>query len=247
MARNSETGHAINVANFEILIAEATSYGTTFNPSKPALKRAALITCATASKNAMNTVSSTSIALSLARNAREAAFKPLGPLVTKANSALNATDTTAQVDATAKTLVRKLQGRRATKKYTEEEKKVAADAGIELTNNSSSQMGIDNRIENFSTFIKLLSSVPLYAPNEADLKITALTAVLNDLKAKNTAVVNAVVADENARIARHVVMYKDNTGLYDIALDVKTYIKSVFGASSPRYKMISKLKFTKPR
>lgn len=132
-------------------------------------------------------------------------------MVTKANSALNATDTTAQVDATAKTLVRKLQGRRATKKYTEEEKKVAADAGIELTNNSSSQMGIDNRIENFSTFIKLLSSVPLYAPNEADLKITALTAVLNDLKAKNTAVVNAVVADENARIARHVVMYKDNT------------------------------------
>jgi len=30
-------------------------------------------------------------------------------------------------------------------------------------------------------------------------------------------------------------------------LDVKTYIKSVFGATSPQYKKISKIKFTNPR
>ena len=247
MARNSESGHAVNVANFDVLIADITSYGATYNPSKASLKLAALITLSTASKNAMNAVSTAVIAERLARNAREAAFKPLSALVTKSNNALKATDTTAQIDATAQSLVRKLQGRRATPKMTEDEKKVASDTGVEVTNISSSQMGIDNRIENLNKYIKFLSSVPQYAPNEADLKTIALTAVLNDLKAKNTAVVNAVVASDNARIARSTTLYKDISGLYDIALDIKTYIKSIFGATSPQYKKISKLKFTKTR
>jgi hypothetical protein len=108
-------------------------------------------------------------------------------------------------------------------------------------------MSFDSRIDNFDKFVKLLTSVTLYAPNEAELKVTALTATLNDLKAKNLAVTNAEVALNNARIVRNDIMYKDNTGLVDIALDVKTYIKSVFGATSPQYKKISKLRFRKPK
>ena len=92
--------------------------------------------------------------------------------------------------------------------------------------------------------IKLLASVPQYAPNEADLKITALTSLHTDLKAKHLAVINAETPLNNARIARNDVMYKNNTGLVDVATDVKTYIKSVFGATSPQYKTISNLKFT---
>ena len=108
-------------------------------------------------------------------------------------------------------------------------------------------MSFDSRIDNFDKLIKLLTSVTLYAPNEADLKVTALTAVLNDLKAKNLAVTNAEVPLNNARISRNDILYKTNTGLVDTALDVKTYIKSVYGATSPQYKKISKIKFTKPR
>ena len=74
-------------------------------------------------------------------------------------------------------------------------------------------MSFDNRIDNFDKFIKLLTSVTLYAPNEADLKVAALTATLADLKAKNLAVVNSETALTNARIARDVVMYADITGM----------------------------------
>ena len=108
-------------------------------------------------------------------------------------------------------------------------------------------MSFDSRIDNFDKLIKLLTSVTLYAPNEADLKVAALTAVLSDLKAKNLAVTNAEVPLNNARISRNDILYKANTGLVDTALDVKTYIKSVYGATSPQYKKISKIKFTKPR
>ena len=247
MASTSETGHPINVANFEVIITDVTSYGATYNPSKASLKIPALTALLTASKSAVNAVSAAEPAYKLATDARDAAFKPLSPLITKVINALKATDTTAQVDETAQTLVRKLQGRRATPKKTDEEKKVAADAGKEIVEISSSQMSFDSRIDNFDKLIKLLTSVTLYAPNEAELKVAALTAVLTDLKAKNTAVITAEVPLNNARIARNDVLYKTNTGLVDIALDVKTYIKSVFGATSPQYKKISKIKFTNPR
>ena len=75
----------------------------------------------------------------------------------------------------------------------------------------------------------------------------ALTTYYNDLKAKNAAVIAASAPLSNARITRNDIMYKDTTGLCDIAIDVKSYIKSLYGASSPQYKQISSLKFTKVR
>lgn len=247
MASTSETGHPINVANFETIITDVTSYGATYNPSKTSLKLPALNTLLAAAKSAINAVSAAEPAHKLATDARDAAFKPLSPLVTKVINALKATDTTAQVDESAQTLVRKLQGRRATPKQTEEAKKAAEASGKPIVEISSSQMSFDSRIDNFDKLIKLLTSVPQYAPNEAELKVAALTGVLTDLKAKNLAVTTAEVPLNNARIARNDVLYKANTGLVDIALDIKTYIKSVYGATSPQYKKISKIKFTKPR
>ncbi len=170
MASNSETGHPINVANLDLIIADVTSYGATYNPSKASLKIPALTALSTASRSAVNAVSAAEPAYNLAEDARTVAFKPLSPLITKVINALKATDTSVQVDETARTLVRKLQGRRATPKMTEEQKKVAAGAGKEIVENSSSQMKFDSRINNFDKFIKLLASVPQYAPNEAELK-----------------------------------------------------------------------------
>ena len=95
--------------------------------------------------------------------------------------------------------------------------------------------------------ITLLSSEALYLPNENDLTTTALNTLLASVRSANTAVINATTYLRNARIARNKVLYATDTGIHDIALEVKKYIKSVFGASSPEYKQVSKLKFTKSR
>lgn len=245
MASTTEQGHNRNAANFDKLIINCTSYGITYNPNKAALKIVAMQAQATAAKNSLTTVNALTPAYKNAVSARVAAFKPFDKLITRVNNALKASDTTQEVDDSAKTIVRKLQGRRATAKATEEEKKIASDAGKEIVEISTSQMSYDSRLDNFDKLIKLLSSVSQYAPNEVDLKITALTALYTDLKAKNLAVINAETPLNNARIARNDVMYKDNVGLVDVAADVKTYIKSVFGATSPQYKTVSSLKFTK--
>ncbi|MFA5817695.1 MAG: hypothetical protein WC854_00260 [Bacteroidales bacterium] len=112
---------------------------------------------------------------------------------------------------------------------------------------SISETGHAKNVTNFDKLIKLLASVTLYTPNEADLKVTALSSLYNELKTKNSAVVIAATPLSNARIARNDVLYKNITGLLDIAADVKTYIKSVFGARSAQFKQVSGLKFTKPR
>ncbi|MBN1968616.1 MAG: hypothetical protein JW870_04540, partial [Candidatus Delongbacteria bacterium] len=93
----------------------------------------------------------------------------------------------------------------------------------------------------------LLASVPEYAPNETELTTASLTALYDDLNAKNTAVINATVPLSNARIARDQILYTALTGVIDISVDVKTYVKSVFGATAPQYKAISSLKFTSPK
>ncbi len=247
MTSTSESGHAKNVANLEEMISYVNGYGTSYSPSKNAIKLTALNSLLTNARTSITIVNSSIPAYSNAVSARESAFEPLNKLVTRIYNSLVATDTTEQVNDSAKTLVRKIQGRRASKKLTDEEIKALAEKGENVTQISSSQMSYDNRLDNLDKLIKLLISVPLYSPNEADLKTTALTTLYTDLKAKNSAVINATIPLSNARISRNDILYKENTGLVSIANDVKAYIKSVFGGTSPQYKQVSALKFTNPR
>ena len=244
MASTTETGHAKNVANFEKLTIDCTALGTSHNPSNPLIKLTALTAQLASGKSIIAAVNTVQAVNKNAIAARDVVFSPLSKLSTRIFNSLKASGTTVQVDDNAQTLVRKLQGRRATAKLTDEEKKTAEAAGKTVTEISSSQMSFDNRLDNLDKFIKLLTSVTLYAPNEADLKVAALTLTYNDLKAKNLAVINSETALTNARIARDVVMYANNTGMVDISVDVKSYIKSIFGATSPQYKQISNLIFT---
>ena len=243
MASTSETGHVMNVANFENLITSIIALGTSYNPSKDSIKLDALQTLLNESKESLNAVNIAQAAYTNAVAARKVAFKPFSQLITRVYNSLKATDTTIQIDQSARTIVRKLQGRRASARISEEEKKALEAEAKETNQISASQMSFDNRIENFDKLIMLLSSVPLYNPNEEELKIETLKALYNQLKEKNTEVILPAIQLSNSRIARNKILYKENTGLLDIALASKTYIKSVFGATSPQYKQVSKLYF----
>ena len=53
------------------------------------------------------------------------------------------------------------------------------------------------------------------------------------------------IAEDTVRGVRKSVQNTPLTGLVDIANDVKSYIKSVFGVNSTQYKLVSKLRFVK--
>ena len=243
MASISETGHAKNVANFEKLIAEVVAFGENYKPSKENIKSAALNTHLANAKAAIAAINTAESIYKNAVSAREFSFVPFGKLITRVNNAIKASDTTSQEDESALTIIRKLQGRRATAKLTEEEKKTLEEKGEKVVEISSSQMSYDSRLANFGKLIQLLISVKGYNPNEEDLKVESLTKLFNELTAKNTAVLNATIALNTARIARNEILYSKDTGMVDISVDVKNYIKSVYGTTSPQYKLISSIKF----
>ena len=247
MTNTSETGHAKNVTNLESLITSIIALETSYNPSRDSIKLPALQALLTASKESLNAVNIAQAAYSNAVAARKVAFEPFSKLITRVMNSLKASGASTQVVQSARTIVRKLQGRRASAKITEEEKKALEAEGKEVNQISASQMSFDNRIENFDRLIMLLSSIPLYNPNEEELKVETLKALHNQLKEKNSEVILPIVQLSNSRMTRNKILYSENTGLVDVALDSKTYIKSIFGATSPQYKQISKLRFIRPK
>lgn len=246
MASTSETGHAKNVANFEDLISFCNGYGATYNPSKAALKTAALSAQLLACQTIMQTLKNAKTTHDNATNAREIVFKPLKTLATKIINALEATDAVEQTVDDAKTINNKIQGKRA-KAIDEPEVKEGEPAPEPVKTSSTSQQSFDKMIDHYQQLIALLTAEPKYLPNENELKVASLNTLLADLKAKNTVVINALTAASNARIARNKALYDKITGLLDTAKAVKKYVKSCFGATSPQFKQVSGLKFTRSK
>ena len=239
MPSNLEVGHAKNVANFQDLIAYCTAYGTTYNPSKSALQLTSLNTLLATAQSELSSVTTAKNAFDTVTGDRQLTFEPLKSLATKVFNFLSVTDATEQTIADAKTINNKLQGRRA-KSVSEN----PPEGGTAPNTVSVSRQSYDMLTENFSALIDLVSSVPSYTPNETELTTASLTAFHTNLQSANTNVINTEVAYSNSRISRNTVLYAENTGLVEIALEVKKYVKAVFGATSPQYKQISGIKFT---
>ncbi len=231
--KNYETGHAKNVANFQTLISFVTAYGETYNPSNEAITLQALNDLLTQAQSGITSTLNTKTAYNLAANARAADFDPIKPTATRLFNAFKASEVPEKNVEKAKTVNRKIQGTRA-KKIDDTQKTV-----------SVSQQSYDSLTESFAELINLLAAEPAYKPNEQDLKLTTLNATLANFREKNLAVTNAYTQYSNAQIARNSILYAKTTGLIDIALTVKEYVKSLFGSASPQYKQISKLEFTR--
>ena len=245
MASTSETGHAKNVANFEDLMSFCNGYGGSYNPSKAIVQIGNLTTLHGNAQNSITGVTSAKTAFANATNTRQTGFDPLKKLCTRIVNALDATDASDKMVKDAKTINNKIQGKRA-----EAKPKVSPAPGSEAAEDktiSVSQQSYDALVDNFGKLIDLVGTEPTYTPNETELQISTLQTNLGNLKATNTAVINAYTNYSNARITRDSILYGQTSGLVDVALEVKKYVKSVFGATSPQYKQVSKLEFKRPK
>ena len=238
MASTSETGHAKNVDNLGLLISNIASYGDRYKPTNPSILLEALKKMEADGRAAVLAVNDAMPIYSRATIERDNAFDPLGQLVTRSLNSLRASSSSEQTDEAASAIVRKIRGNRTTAK-------AAATTDVKVATVSTSQQSYDSVLDNYERYVQYIAATPEYAPNEDDIKLPALKALAVELRAKNTACNNAKVAIDNARMARNRVLYTPLTGLVDVALDAKTYIKSLFGATSPEYKQVAKIDFTK--
>ena len=92
--------------------------------------------------------------------------------------------------------------------------------------------------------MQLLATVPNYNPNEDELKLANLTTYHASLMS-STQAVDQTEAELNVKlIERDQILYAESTGLYSISQNVKKYVKSLYGATSPEYANVSVIEFT---
>jgi hypothetical protein len=252
MNNNSSSGHGSNVTNLQLLINDVTGFGNRYDPSNGNIKLAALQATQTLGLNAVNAVDIAQPINTKAKAARDTSFKVLGKLSTRVSNAFFAVETDKTARAHVRSLVLLVQSGRVNPKDpipAPQEPVPAAPAQAAetkvATDNTSHKMYFDNRLDSLFKLIQFIAIYPAYAPNETDLSIAGLSALYNDLKAKNQAANDSETPLKIARIARGNALYTPVTGLVYVGQDTKSYIKSVFGAKSPQYLQVSKLKFRK--
>lgn len=240
MASISETGHAKNVANFQDLISFCQGYGSAYNPTKENLKLPQLQALYQLALDKLNATKTQKTAFDIATNERRNAFANLKTLSTKIINAFAVSGADTLAINNAKSINKKLQG--TSSKKTETAQKDLVDSSPSKTI-STSQQSYDRQIDHLANMIQVLEQNTVYAPNENDLKVTSLQTKLSDLQTKNTNLINAYTSYSNAMIDRNQTLYNPLTGFIQTAKEVKQYVKSVFGATSPQYKQLTALEF----
>ena len=238
MASTSETGHNKNVTNLETLIIRCEGLGGTYNPSNSQITIPSLTAFYQESKQLVKEVKTTEAPFNEVEGRRKLVFKPLKPTGTKFLNALKGANAPSSVVADAETINRKLQGKRADNSPTE-----TPIGEIPKDKVSVSQQSYEMQVDHFEKLIEVGTIEPSYNPNEVPLKIATLNAYKDELFAINTEVKTKYVPYSNALKNRNAKLYNPETGIVSVTQQVKNYVKSAFGATSPEYKSISKLVF----
>ena len=237
MSKQYETGNAKNVANLQKLIEQVTVY-TAYNPPVDNLKIENLNTLYTNALNAVKEVETKRNANKNAIHKRQQDYINLKPICTRIINQLEILGLSEGVLAQAKSLNNLIQGSKKKKKEANEE------TGEVSKTVSTSRQSYTQLADNFSKLLQLLETIPTYNPNLEELKLVNLTAYHTTL-VESTKNVDITEAELNTKlIERNKILYENGTGLYTIAQNVKKYVKSVYGATSPEYANISKIKFT---
>jgi hypothetical protein len=238
----TERGHVINVLNFEDLEFYCNGFGSTYNPPKLTITLTALAVKHVTSIAIIDKLNSLKLKIAITTKESEIVMITLSKLAKHMDNTIASSDISSKIKEEVKSICQKMQYIVITPLHPQlKEEKLSENELIE--NYIFSQIRLENRLENFSKLIQLLSAEQKYNPEETDLSLVALNSFLNYMKTKNNSAVNAVMLTSDAIIERNVILYDRETGLVKVAKDVKKYIKKIFGAKSIQYKLVSKLKF----
>lgn len=243
MPSTIETGHTKNVNTFLALIGFVNGWSADYKPTKAVLSAANLEALHPLCEAAVKAADDQEKIFNDLVDKRMIAFEPLKGLSTRVTNAFSVIDLEEETVDGAREINRKIQGKRATPKKDEPPTEGEEPKGGKSI--SASQMSYDNNVKHLSDLIAWVSLQSTYNPNETDLKVAALNAYQAKIDKANKDVIAGQVPYDNKLDARDLLLYTKKRGMVDIALEVKTYAKSAFGATSAKYKQISGLKFTK--
>lgn len=246
----SETGHNINVANLNRLNQSIITFGPIYNPAKNRLQLLALQALYTAGGDQISKVQTAKNTYSITVDDREVVFNPVKAFTTRIIGALAGTNVSKQVIKDAKSINAKIQAKRINNPNTPTPPQNNTEEPTENLNNdpTSTQHSISRQShisieENFADLVNLLETATGYDPNELEFTIPELQTYTQNLKTANENIDTAVAQVADKRIDRNLFLYNPDQGLVSTALEAKEYIKGLYGATSPQYKLANKISF----
>ncbi len=234
MSEQFETGHARNLAAFQTIISYCSSYGITYKPMQTNLQLANLQTQHTNAETALAEAKTKQVAFINATNTRAENFQPLKTMAMRIIYALAAAGVSPKTLDSAKTIKRKIAGKRVSKINEEQ----SPEENIEKQN-SASQQSYDQILSAFITLIELAETQATYQPSETDLQIAQLKTYAATLKTANSGVITAKTDWAASRSKRNKLLYGPQTGIVDTVQQIKNYVRSIYGPSDSEYKKVS--------
>jgi hypothetical protein len=241
----NQAGINLNLTNFGLLITRISVFPAGYNPSRSELSIASLTNCL---NHALDVKTSFLNALVVEKNAMtqfNSSFDGFDSLITRVGNAVAICGAPLHTIDQVHVVLRDLHGRRATPLVTKPA--VTTDKTVVPESNQITRhiSNTESKLESFATLIQALSTIPLYKPNEEDLSNTGLAKRYSTMKMVDMNYKTASASLDAARQLRNNTINAEGTGLVDIANAAKTYVKSVYGATSHEYKSISDLVFKK--
>jgi len=236
-----------NVDNMEVLTERVATFQPGYDPAETRLSIPNQKQVKARGDEVLIVVTEAESACSNTISARTDVFNALDPLVTRVLNALRISDVSEQTIEQGASIVREFRNRRATAITPAGNGDGGTQNGEPSKTNKMHSGSFNTKTENFRRLIVLLSTIAAYKPNEPDLAIDSLNAKLASLILVNSTVKTADAKANAARAERDAVLYAAKTGLVDIAMDSKLYVKSAYGVKSSQYNSVSGINFTRRR
>jgi len=235
MASKSESSHATNIANFKTLIIVCEKFGTIYFPSNDSIS---IVNMEAQVEEVEDLFNDHIVAYEATKNPiylKSDLIKKIKKRAIKTKDFFVATNASASTKKDVKGLVRAITGSNVRKKKPKDG--MPAQKWV-----SNSHLGVAKIMDNFEKLVSLYQAEEHYTPNENDFKIASLLALVDDLSTANTLVAEVTADEAIKRVARNEGLYREDTGLVDVSLKCKNYVKAVFGARSAEAKLVTKIK-----
>jgi len=226
---------------FNELIGFCSGFGGRYNPSRQNLRIENLQAQKEAVRLVLEKVKETKVHFINEVNERKQVFAQLPALSSSVLRAMEASGTSAERLTSARMLVTSILGK--TKNAPAVVTKEGTTPEGETPKRSTLSMSYWSKADAFSQLVTMISSEPLYQPNEPELSLNGLTGKLAELETMNQRVSDARVLWSNALAQRNITLNGNDDSVKGSVRLVKSYLRSVFGFNSSEYEQVKRIKF----
>lgn len=231
-----------NAECYSRLVDVCTGLGGHYNPGHQPLQLKAMRALLTEAQSSLQDVLQKKEAYHRILNERSSTFDGLTILAGRVIGTLAAVQVPLATLEDARYYYRLLAGKRATSRPP-----VSSDEKDDQSPETRKfgRLTYADRAVNFESLVRMVQGLPAYKSNEPELQVPALMETAANLHTLNRKVYEAKVALSTARLQRERVFYRKNTGVVEVAMASKRYVRVVFGTRSGEADRLKDCRFTK--